>query len=110
VEVTFRGRRGEVFLVDLGRSRGREIRKTRPWVIVSPDDMNARLGTYLIAPLTTGDHPYAFRVPCRFAGKDGFVVADQVRVVDDVRLFKRLGVLTSVSMGRVLAVLREIFS
>lgn len=103
-------RRGDVFLVDLGRSRGKEIRKARPCVIVSPDDLNARLGTYLIAPLTTGSHPYPFRVPCRFAGKDGHVVADQVTVVDHSRLRKRVGELSSASLERTLAILRRLFA
>ena len=67
-------RRGDVYLVQLNPTRGREIRKTRPCVVVSPDELNAHLETFIVAPLTTGSHQYPFRVPCRFAGKDGHLV------------------------------------
>jgi len=103
-------RRGEVYLVDLNPTRGREIRKTRPCVVVSPDELNAHLGTIIVAPLTTGSHPYPFRVACRFAGKDGHVVLDQIRTVDFERLLKRLGALTSPTLAKILAVLQEMFS
>jgi hypothetical protein len=62
-------RRGDVFLVSLDPTRGGEIRKTRPCVVVSPDELNAHLQTFIVAPLTTGSHPYPFRVPCRFEGR-----------------------------------------
>ena len=101
--------RGEVYLVALNPTRGREIRKTRPCVVVSPDELNAHLQTYIVAPLTTGGHPYPFRVPCRFAGKDGHVVLDQVRTIDAERLVKRLGQLTDVTLEKVLGVLQEMF-
>ena len=102
-------RRGEVFLADLPAARGREIRKARPCVIVSPDELNTRMGTYLVAPLTTGAYPYVFRIPCRFAGKDGHVVVDQIRTLDGTRLIKRIGVITAVTLARTLAALREMF-
>ena len=102
--------RGEVYLVTLNPTRGREIRKTRPCVIVSPDDLNARLGTFIVAPLTTGSHPYPFRVACRFEGKDGHVVLDQVRTIDRERLGKRLGVLTAATQAKILGVLRAMFA
>lgn len=102
--------RGEVYLVTLNPTRGREIRKTRPCVIVSPDDLNARLGTFIVAPLTTGSHPYPFRVACRFDGKDGHVVLDQVRTVDRERLGKRLGVLTATTQTKILGVLQAMFA
>jgi mRNA interferase MazF len=86
------------------------MRKTRPCVIVSPDELNAHMGTYIVAPLTTGSHGYPFRVPCRFAGKDGHVVIDQLRTVDHERLEKRLGVLTATTQAKVLAVLQAMFS
>ena len=78
-------RRGEVYLVSLDPTRGSEIRKTRPCVVVSPDELNDHLGTFLVAPMTTGGHPYPFRIACRFGGKVGYVVADQLRTVDEVR-------------------------
>lgn len=103
-------RRGEVYLIDLSPTRGREIRKTRPCVVVSPDELNAHLGTIIVAPLMTGSHPYPFRVACRFAGKDGHVVLDQIRTVDFERLLKRLGALTSPTLAKVLGVLQEMFA
>ena len=63
--------RGDVYLVSLDPTKGREIKKTRPCVIVSPDELNAHLSTFIVAPMTTGGHPYPFRLPCRFQRKDG---------------------------------------
>lgn len=103
-------RRGDVFLVQLNPTRGSEIRKTRPCVVVSPDELNAHLATFIVAPLTTGGHPYPFRVPCRFAGKDGHVVLDQVRTVDQERLTKRLGTLTEPTLRKVLGALHQMFA
>ncbi|WP_411279865.1 type II toxin-antitoxin system PemK/MazF family toxin [Gemmatimonas sp.] len=103
-------RRGEVYLVSLNPTRGREIRKTRPCVIVSPDDLNAHLGTFIVAPLTTGSPPYPFRVACRFAGKDGHVVLDQLRTVDLERLERRLGALTAATQSKILGVLQAMFA
>lgn len=102
-------RRGEVFLVDLDPMRGSEIQKTRPCVVVSPDELNAHLRTVIVAPMTTGGQPYPFRVPCRFANKSGQVVADQLRTVDRDRLVRHLGHLSSQTFSRVLAVLQEMF-
>lgn len=102
--------RGEVYTVELNPTRGREIRKTRPCVIVSPDELNSALGTFIVAPLTTGGHPYPFRVACRFAGKDGHVVLDQIRTVDRERLGKRLGVLTAPTQAKILGVLQAMFA
>ena len=103
-------RRGEIYLVELNPTRGREIRKNRPCVVVSPDELNAHIGTFVIAPLTTGSHPYPFRIACRFAGKDGHVVLDQLRTVDRERLVKRLGALTAPTLAKVLGVLQEMFA
>ena len=101
--------RGEVFLVTLNPTRGRAMRKTRPCVVVSPDELNAHLGTFIVAPLTTGSHPYPFRVACRFSGKDGHIVLDQIRTVDHERLGKRLGALTATTMTKILGVLQAMF-
>ncbi|OYV70130.1 MAG: growth inhibitor PemK [Deltaproteobacteria bacterium 21-66-5] len=103
-------RRGDVYLVQLNPTRGHEIRKTRPCVVVSPDELNAHLQTFIVAPLTTGGHPYPFRVPCRFAGKDGHVILDQVRVVDRERLTRRLGALSAPTLRNVLHVLLQMFA
>lgn len=103
-------RRGEVFLVDLGATRGVEMRKTRPCVVVSPEELNAHLRTFIIAPMTTGGHPYPFRIPTRFRRRAGFVVLDQLRTVDRDRLVRRLGRLPPTTLFRALAVLQEMFS
>ena len=103
-------RRGDVYLVALDPTLGSEIRKTRSCVIVSPDDLNPTLGTYLVAPMTTGGRAYAFRIPCRFRNRDGFVVADQLRTVDRVRLKRRVGRLSSGTMTEVLDVLQRMFA
>lgn len=76
-----RVRRGDVFLVQLDPSRGDEIRKSWPCVVVSPDDLNAHVRTVIVAPLTKRGHAYPFRIPCKFGGKDGFVVVDQIRAI-----------------------------
>lgn len=103
-------RRGEVFLVALDPTLGGEIRKTRPCVVVSPDELNRHASTFLVAPLTTGGFDYPFRIACRFQGKDGHVVLDQIRTVDRRRLVRRLGRLTSATLARVLATLQVMFA
>ena len=103
-------RRGEVFLVDLNPTRGSEIRKARPCAVVSPDDLNQHLRTFIVAPLTSGGHSYPFRVPCQFEGKPGHVVLDQIRTVDRERVIRRLGRLTPATLQRVLSTLQEIFA
>jgi len=102
--------RGDVFLVSLDPTRGDEIQKTRPCVIVSPDELNTNLRTYIVAPLTTGSHLYPFRVPCKFQGRSGHIVLDQIRAVDRERLVRRLGRLSSSALNRALAILQEMFS
>jgi len=103
-------RRGDVFLISLDPTRGDEIQKTRPCVIVSPDELNANLRTFIVAPLTTGGHPYPFRVPCKFQGRSGHIVLDQIRTVDRERLVRRLGKLSSSTLARALAILQEMFT
>ena len=101
--------RGEVFLVELDPVRGSEIRKTRPCVVVSPDELNYHLRTSIVAPMTTGGQPYPFRIPCRFAGKNGHVILDQLRTVDHERFRKRLGILSPATVYAALMVLTEMF-
>ena len=103
-------RQGDVFVVSLDPARGREIKKTRPCVIVSPDELNDHLSTFIVAPMTTGGHQYPFRIACRFEKKDGFVVLDQLRTVDRRRLVRRLGRVTPVTLTKALSVLREMFT
>jgi mRNA interferase MazF len=79
-------------------------------VVVSPDELNEHLRTFIVAPLTTGGHSYPFRVACRFGGKNGHVVVDQVRTVDQERLLRKLGRLPPVTLDRTLSVLQEMFA
>jgi mRNA interferase MazF len=101
--------RGDVYLIELDPTRGSEIRKTRPCLVVSPDEMNHHLRTVIVAPMTTAGYPSPFRVSCRFARKQGRVVLDQLRTVDGERLKKRLGAVTPATLAGVLAVLGEMF-
>ena len=102
--------RGDIYLVALNPTRGSEIRKTRPCVVVSPDELNTHLRTFIVAPLTTGGHPYPFRVRCKFDGKEGHVVPDQLRAVDGERLIKRLGSLSETTLIELLGVLQAMFA
>ena len=102
--------RFDVFLVSLDPTIGSEIRKSRPCVVVSPDEMNRYVRTVVVAPLTTSGRPYPSRVQTHFAGKDGQVVIDQLRTVDKARLAQRLGVLEPREAATVLEVLREFFA
>ncbi|MEO9251465.1 MAG: type II toxin-antitoxin system PemK/MazF family toxin [Gemmatimonadaceae bacterium] len=101
--------RGEVYLIELDPARGSEIRKTRPCLVVSPNELNHHLRTAIVAPMTTGGHAYPFRPVCRFSGKEGRVALDQLRTVDRERLRKRLGVLTPATLATVFATLAELF-
>lgn len=101
--------RGDVYLIELDPTRGSEIRKTRPCVVVSPDDLNHHLRTVIVAPMTTAGHDYPFRPGCRFEGRDGRVALDQLRTVDRERLKKRLGALSARALTSVFAVLGEMF-
>lgn len=103
-------RRGDVFLVSLDPTRGREIHKTRPCVVLSPDELNDHLSTFLVAPMTTGGHTYPFRVSCRFKKRDGYVVLDQLRTVDRARLVRRLGRLSNTTLTKALGILQEMFA
>lgn len=102
--------RGEVYLIRLDPTQGSEIRKTRPCLIVSPNELNDHLRTVMVAPMTTAGQAYPWRVQCRFQGRNGFVATDQLRTVDVERLARRLGRLAPNSVSRVLNVLQEMFA
>lgn len=102
-------RRGDIWLVELDPTVGREIQKTRPCLVVSPDSMNRHLATFTVMPLTSGSRPAPFRVPTRFKGKGGFLLAEQLRTVDLVRLVKQLGEVEPATLAEALAVLRDMF-
>lgn len=103
-------RRFDVFLVELDPTVGSEIRKTRPCVVISPNEMNRHLRTVIVAPMTTQGRPYPFRVPCVFAGKRGSVVLDQIRTVDQSRLVQKKGRLSVTVSDQVLDILAEMFA
>jgi mRNA interferase MazF len=102
--------RFDIYLVNLDPTTGSEIQKTRPCLVISPDEMNSYIATVIVAPLTTHGRDYPTRVNCRFEGKDGQIVLDQIRTVDKVRLVKHLGRLDKKTQARVLAVLAEMFA
>lgn len=102
--------RFEVYLVRLDPTQGHEIKKMRPALIVSPDEMNRHIETVIVAPMTTKGRAYPTCVPVRFQGKTGQVVLDQLRTVDKSRLVKRLGRLSQTTTERVLALLAEMFA
>ncbi len=103
-------RRGDVILVNLDPTIGKEIQKTRPCVVVSPDELNEHLYTHIVAPMTTGGRAYPFRVGCRFQGKNGYVVLDQIRTIDRNRIVRNLGRLPGQTLTAVLNVLQEMFA
>ena len=101
--------RFEVCLVQLDPTQGAEIKKTRPCVILSPNEM-AALRTVIVAPLTSQGFAYPTRIPCTFQGKNGFIVLDQLRAVDKTRLVRKLGVISSEEQARSTACLQELFA
>jgi len=102
--------RGEVHLVRLDPTRGSEIRKTRPCLVVSPDELNQYLRTAVIAPMTTSGQAYPWRIQCKFQKRSGVVALDQLRTVDRDRLLKRLGRLPADTIAAVLRGLQEMFA
>lgn len=103
-------RRFDVCLVNLDPTIGSEIKKTRPCLVVPPDEMNRYIATIIVAPMTTQKHPYPTRVVCEFHGKKGQIVLDQLRTVDKVRLVKKLGRISPKTQQAVLAILGEMFA
>lgn len=103
-------KRFEVYLVNLDPTVGSEIKKTRPCLIISPDEMNHHIATVIIAPMTTKGRNYPTRVLCKFQGKSGQVVLDQLRTVDKKRLVKKLGRIDKKTQQSVLLTLAELFA
>lgn len=102
-------KRFDVYLITLDPTLGSEISKTRPGLVVSPDEMNRWIRTVIVAPMTTQGQSYPTRIPCEFQCKEGQIVLDQIRTVDKTRLVRRLGRLDATTQSRVLAALREMF-
>jgi len=102
--------RFDVFLISLNPTRGSEIKKTRPCLVISPNEMNRNIRTVIVAPMTTKGKDYPTRVACTFKGKSGQIVLDQIRTVDKMRLVRRLGKISPVTQRKVLIVLQELFA
>ena len=102
--------RFDVFLVNLAPTLGHEIKKTRPCLIISPDEMNKHIETIIIAPMTTKGRSYPSRVPVSFQGKKGQIVLDQIRTIDKTRLTRKLGRIDKRTARKVLDVLQEMFA
>lgn len=103
-------KRGEVWLVSLNPTVGSEIQKTRPCLVVSPDELNGILRRVIVAPLTSGSHPAPFRVASTFRRKPGLILLDQIRTVDRQRCISRMGVVDDVTLQACLAVLSGMFA
>ena len=103
-------KRFDVYLVNLDPTQGHELQKTRPGLIISPDEMNRHIGTVIIAPMTTKGRDYPTRVPVTFQKQVGQIVLDQIRTVDKRRLIRRLGRIDQRTATKVLQVLHEMFA
>ena len=97
----------DVFLVDLDPTKGHEIQKTRPCLVISPDEMNANIGTVIIAPMTTKSKTYPSRIEISFDKKQGWIVLDQIRTIDKSKLLKKLGTILKEEITKVKNVLQE---
>jgi len=100
-------RQYEVYLITLDPTIGHEIKKARPCVIISPDEMNKNISTVIIAPMTTQSHFYPTRIPLKFTGKEAWIVLDQLRTVDRKRLIKKLGKIGQKTINQVKSIIRE---
>jgi len=101
---------GDIWLAQLDPTLGSEIQKTRPCVVISPEEMNLHLRTVIVALMTTGSRAAAFRVPVTFQGKSGLIVLDQIRALDRVRLVRRLGALRPTTLAATQGVLQSMFA
>ncbi len=102
--------RFDVYLINLDPTIGSEIQKTRPCLIISPDEMNRNIRTVIIAPMTTAGKDYPTRIECNFKDKKGQIVLDQIRTIDKTRLIKNIGTVDSETQLKVLAVLQRLFA
>ena len=103
-------KRFDVYLVNLDPTMGSEIKKTRPCLVISPDEMNRYINTVIVAPMTTKGRNYPTRVACKFQSKQGEIVLDQIRTVDKARLVKKVGKIDTQTQTKVLTVLGEMFA
>ena len=101
--------RFDIYIVSLEPTRGSEIKKTRPCVVISPNEMNHHINTVIIAPMTSSSKKYPTRVPIEFQSKKGQIVLDQIRTVDKARLIKKIGQLKKSTYEKVASTLQEMF-
>jgi mRNA interferase MazF len=102
--------RFDVFLVNLDPTVGHEIKKTRPCLVISPNEMNRNISTVIVAPMTTKGRNYPTRISCSFQGKSGQIILDQIRTIDKERLVKKLGLISKSAQAKTLSVLQELFA
>ena len=102
--------RFEVYLINLDPTIGCEIKKTRPCVIISPDEINHKISTAIVAPMTTKGNIYPTRITSVFRGKTGQIILDQIRTIDQSRLIKKLGIISPVTQKKILHVLKDLFA
>jgi mRNA interferase MazF len=102
--------RFDVYLINLDPTIGSEIHKTRPCLIISPDEMNRHIRTVIVAPMTTAGKNYPTRVRCQFENKKGQIVLDQIRTIDKARLLKKLGTIDPEIQLEVISVLQRLFA
>ena len=102
--------RFDVYLINLDPTVGSEIQKTRPCLIISPDEMNRHIRTVIGAPMTTAGKDYPTRISCQFMKKTGYIVLDQIRTIDKTRLIKKLGALDSETQFKVISTLQRLFA
>lgn len=100
-------RQYEVYLISLNPAIGHEIKKVRPCVIISPDEMNKNISTVIIAPMTTQSRFYPTRIPLKFTGKDAWIVLDQLRTVDRKRLIEKLGKIDQKTINQLKSIIKE---
>ena len=100
----------DIILVNLEPTLGSEVNKTRPCVVISPDEMNRFITTVIVAPMTTKGRSYPTRVSCEFQDKQGQIVLDQIRTVDKSRLVQKIGEINKTTQTKVLSILAEIFA
>jgi len=96
----------EVFLIDLDPTKGHEIQKTRPCLIISPNEMNHTINTVIIAPMTTKSHDFPSRVQIEFNKKIGWIMLDQIRTIDKLRLVKKLGKIDQTTIKKVKEIIK----
>jgi mRNA interferase MazF len=102
--------RFDIYLINLDPTVGSEIQKTRPCLIISPDEMNRHIRTVIVAPMTTASRDYPTRIPCQVKQKKGYIVLDQLRTIDKRRLIKKIGALDSETQLKVISTLQRLFA